>query len=137
MHSHESASWGHAERSERIPTGFRAQLVRGLHLTGISLRVLVRDPQLLTLPFLALVFSGFVWLLVFVSAWALGFPPGSPDSGFLYQEVFAAYLATYFLAVYFMTAIVGAARISIEGERPTVSDGFRAANGCLLRLILW
>jgi hypothetical protein len=108
-----------------------------LHLTGISLRVMIRDPQLLALPLLAVVFSGFVWLLVFLSVWALGAPPASPSSTFLYQEMFAAYLITYFLAVYFMTAIVGAALTRVNGARPSVSDGFQAANRCVPRLVAW
>jgi hypothetical protein len=98
---------------------------------------MARDPQLLALPFLAVVFSGFVWLLVFLSLWALGAPPGLPNSTFLYQEILAAYLITYFLAIYFMTAIIGAAFVRVDGARPTVSDGFQAANRCLLRLVAW
>jgi Family of unknown function (DUF6159) len=137
MHSTESTHWGHAERSAPSPSGFRAQFARGLHLTGISLRVLVRDPQLLALPFLALVFSGFVWLLVFISVWAVGFSPASASSSILYQEMFAAYLLTYFLCTYFMAAIIGAANVRLQGRRPSVSDGFRAANGCFFRLVAW
>ncbi|HYM39637.1 MAG TPA: DUF6159 family protein [Thermoplasmata archaeon] len=137
MHSTGESSWGHVERSERAPSGFRAQLVRGFHLTWISLRVLGKDPQLLVLPFLALVFSGFVWLLVIVSAWAVDFHVASPSSSFVYQEVFVAYLVTYVLCTYFMAAIIGAADERIQGRRPTVSDGFRAANHCFLRLVVW
>ena len=137
MHSTESTLWGHAERSTPAPSGFRAQLARGLHLTSISLRVLVRDPQLLALPFLALIFSGFVWLLVLVSFWAFGYTPASASSAFLYQEMFTAYLITYFLSMYFMAAIIGAADVRLRGGRPSVSDGFRAANGCVLRLVAW
>ncbi len=137
MHSTESTSWGHAERSVPVKTGLKAQLARGLHLTWTSLRVLSKDPQLLTLPFLALVMNGLVWLLVFLSFWALGFPPGSADSPFLYQEMFVAYLVSYFLAIYFMAAIIGSAYMRIQGRRPTVSDGFHAANTCLFRLLAW
>src|SRR5512137_1063413 len=137
MHSNESTTWGHAERSERAPSGLQAQFARGIHLTWISLRVLIKDPQLLALPFLALVFSGFVWLLVIVSAWAVEFHLTSASSTFVYQEMFVAYLVTYLLCTYFMAAIVGAADQRIEGRRPTVSDGFRAANRCFLRLVAW
>lgn len=136
MHSTGETAWGHAERSERVSTGFRAQLARGMHLTWISLRVLVREPQLLILPFLALVFSGFIWLLVIVSGWAAGFSVASGPP-FVYQAMFAAYLITYFLCTYFMAAIIGAADERIAGYRPTVSDGFRAANRCLLRIVAW
>ncbi|HII41426.1 MAG TPA: hypothetical protein HA326_09460 [Thermoplasmata archaeon] len=136
MHSTESTHWAHAERSAP-PSGFRAQLARGLHLTGISLRVLVHDPHLLALPFLALVFSGFVWLLVFISFWAVGYSPAAASSTILYQEMFVAYLLTYFLCTYFMAAIVGAADTRLQGHRPTVSDGFRAANGCFFRIVAW
>ncbi len=137
MHSTESTSWGHEERSTAVHTGLRAQLSRGIHLTWTSLRVLSKDPQLLTLPFFALVMNGFVWLLVALSFWALGFPSASANTSFLYQEMFAAYLVSYVLAMYFMAAIVGAAYTRLQGRRPTVSDGFQAANACLLRLVAW
>ena len=137
MHSTESTTWGHAERSVVEASGLRAQLARGLHLTWTSFRVMAHDPQLLTLPFLAVVFSGFVWLLVLASVWAIGVPSASSSNALPYQEMLVAYLTTYFLANYFMTAIVGAAYRQIEGAKPTISDGFRAANGCLLRLLAW
>ena len=137
MHSHVEATWGHAERAEAPQSGLRAQFARGFHLTWISLHVLAKDPQLLALPFLALVFSGFVWLLVIVSAWAVGFSIASASGTVVYQEMFAAYLITYFLGTYFMAAIVGAADGRIGGAKPTVSDGFQTANRCLLRLIGW
>ncbi len=137
MHSTESTPWRHEERSTSVKTGPRAQLARGIHLTWTSLRVLSKDPQLLTLPFLALVMNGFVWLLVALSFWALGFPSTSADTSFLYQEMFVAYLVSYVLAIYFMAAIVGAAYLRIEGRRPSVSDGFHAANASLPRLLAW
>ncbi len=51
--------------------------------------------------------------------------------------MFIAYLITYFLSVYFMTAIVAATQGALLGERPTVAAGVRAANACLFRLALW
>ncbi len=137
MHSNESTSWGHAERSAPASSGLRAQMVRGLHLTGTSLRVLVHDPQLLALPFLALVFSSFVWMIVLVTAWATDFHVNSASSSLVYQEILAAYLITYFLVTYFMAAIIGAATERLHGQRPTVSDGFRAANATFLRIVVW
>jgi len=118
-------------------SGIRGHLLRGLHLTGISLRVLARDPHLMVLPLLALVFVGFVWLLVAVSLWVLGFPPASPHSGFLYQELFVAYLATYFLSTYVLAAIVASAAARIDGRRPTVSEGIQSASRRVMRILLW
>src|SRR5207249_6487664 len=100
----------------------------GSHLPLGALRALPPQPRLLALPFLALVFTGFVWLIVVLSVLALGLPPVSPSSGFLYQEIFVAYLVTYFLSVYFMAAIIGAAAIRLQGQRPYVLDGIGAAN---------
>ncbi len=135
MHSTE---WGHRTRHESAPkSGFRAQLARGAHLTGTSLRVLATNPRLMALPFFALVFTGFVWLIVVLSLLALGLPPASPSSGFLYQEIFIAYLVTYFLSVYFMAAIIGAAHIRLQGERPSVMDGIYAANASLSQILMW
>jgi len=135
MHSTE---WGRKTHHEPAPkTGLRAQLARGFHLTLGSLRVLVTEPRLMALPFLALVFTGFIWLIVVLSVLALGLPPASPSSGFLYQEMFVAYLVTYFLSVYFMAAIIGAAAIRLQGQRPYVLDGIAAANASFFQILVW
>src|SRR5437899_12610149 len=135
MHSTE---WGRKTSSEPVPkTGLRAQLDRGFHLTIGSLRVLATEPRLMALPFLARVFTGFVWLIVVLSVIALGLPPASPSSAFLYQEIFIAYLVTYFLSVYFMAAIIGAAAIRLQGQRPYVLDGISAANASFFQVLTW
>jgi hypothetical protein len=135
MHSTE---WGRKARHGAIRrTGFRAQLSRGAHLTWTSLRVLALNPRLMVLPFFALVFTGFTWLIVILSLIALGVPPSSSANGFLYQEMFVAYLVTYFLSCYFMSAIIGAAYIRLRGERPTVMDGINAANGSFFQILVW
>ncbi len=124
-----STGWGRKARHESVArTGIRAQLSRGAHLTWNSLRVLALNPRLMILPFFALVFTGFTWLIVVLSFLALGLPPSSPSSGFLYQEMFIAYLATYFLSCYFMAAIIGASFVRLQGGHPTVMDGVDAAN---------
>ena len=97
----------------------------------------MKDPGLLVLPLLALVVIGFVWMIVALSLLLLGFPPFSPNSGFLYQELFVAYIATYFLSTYFMAAIVAASHSRLEDRRPTVADGVRAANDHLLQIGAW
>jgi hypothetical protein len=137
MHSTERSIGSRKAERATARHGSREHLVRGLHFTWTSLRVVARDPHLLVLPFLALVLTGFVWLLVVLSIWALGAPPRSASSSFLYQEMFLGYLLTYFLSVYFMAAIVGSTTVHLRGERPTVADGVRAANANLLRLAIW
>lgn len=135
MHSTE---WAHSKRhAPKAKSGLRAQLSRGFHLTGASLRVLAHDPHLLVLPFLALVFTGFVWFVVILTVVALGMAPAPGASGVLYQEVFVAYVITYFLSLYFMSAIVGAAAIRLDGRRPTVSDGVVSANQSFLQIVAW
>src|SRR2546422_6341699 len=137
-HGMHSTEWGRKTHHEPAPkTGLRAQLARGFHLTIGSLRVLATEPRLMALPFLALVFTGFVWLIVVLSVIALGLPPSSPSSGFLYQEIFVAYLLTYFLSVYFMAAIIGAAAIRLQGQRPYVLDGIGAANASFFQILIW
>ncbi len=89
------------------------------------------------LPFFALVFTGFVWLIVVLSLLAMGAPPASPASGFLYQEMFLAYLVTYFLSVYFMAAIIGAAHVRLEGARPSIMVGIYAANASFFQILIW
>jgi len=137
VHSTERTAWGHEARPRHERGGFRGHLARGLHLTWTSLKVLSKNPNLLVLPLLALVLNGFVWLLVALSVWVLGFPPWSPSSDVVYWELFIAYQVTYFLATYFMAAIVAATSARFEGRAPTVADGVRAANGALVRLVAW
>lgn len=135
MHSTE---WGRRSRHASIRrTGIRAQLSHGVQLTWSSLRVLAFNPRLMVLPFFAIVFTGFVWLIVVLSFIALGVPPTSSASGFLYQEMFVAYLATYFLSSYFMAAIIGAAFVRLDGGRPTVMDGVDAANASFFQILVW
>lgn len=137
MHSTERTSWRRKARHAPGQAGSGGQLRRGAHFTWMSLRALLHDPNLIVLPFLALMSMGFVWMLVFLSVWALGPPPQSPSSAFIYWEIFAAYLLTWIMSVYFMTAIVGATQARLSGEKPTVAEGIRVANACLPRLIPW
>src|SRR3990170_1380939 len=120
-------AWGHEARPRHERGGSRGHPARGLHLPWTSLKVLSKNPNLLVLPLLALVLNGFVWLLVALSVWVLGFPPRSPSSDVVYWELFIAYQVTYFLATYFMAAIVAATSARFEGRAPTVADGVGAA----------
>lgn len=135
MHSSE---WGRETRHKASTrTGLRAQMARGAHLTWESLRILSKDTRLMALPFFALVFTGFVWLIVVLSLIALGVPPSSTSSGFLYQEMFIAYLVTYFLSLYFMAAIIGAVVVRLRGQPPLVMDGISAANASFFQIVVW
>src|SRR5256884_6342612 len=51
--------------------------------------------------------------------------------------MFVAYLVTYFLSVYFMAAIIGAAAIRLQGQRPYVLDGIAAANASFFQILVW
>src|SRR2546429_8362574 len=133
-----STKWGHRAPHEAGPRrGGRPQLPRDAHLPSPSLRPPPLNPQLMILPFFALVFTGFSWLFVVLSFLALGFPPASPSSGFLYQEMFLAYLITYFLSCYFMAAIVGASFVRLQGGHPTVMTGVEAANASFFQILVW
>src|SRR5205814_8155472 len=134
----DATKWGHRAPHEAGPrTGLRAQLSRGAHLTWNSLRVLALNPWLMILPFFALVFTGFTWLIVVLSFLALGLAPSSPSSGFLYQEMFIAYLATYFLSCYFMAAIIVAPFVRFLGGHPSVMDGVGVAHASFLQVLVW
>src|SRR3989442_6644503 len=128
---------GKTPHDSRRKTGLGAQRARGSHLPRGSLGARATEPRMMALPFLALVFTGFTWLIVVLSIIALGLPPASPSSAFLYQEIFVAYLVTYFLSVYFMAAIIGASAIRLQGQRPYVLDGIGAANASFFQILLW
>src|SRR3989442_6721350 len=128
---------GKTPHDSRRKTGLGAQRARGSHLPRGSLGARATEPRMMALPFLALVFTGFTWLIVVLSIIALGLPPASPSSGFLYQAILGAYLVTYFLSVCFMAAIIGAAAIRLQGQRPYVLDGIAAANASFFQILLW
>ncbi|MEF8788203.1 MAG: DUF6159 family protein, partial [Planctomycetota bacterium] len=104
-----------------------------LNLMRSSWEVLKKDKELLLFPLL----SGICWLLVMASfalpMWSSGFMEPPAEGASLYSEIgyyaylFVFYVASYFVVVFFNSAVVSCAVLRMRGEDPTVRDGLRAA----------
>jgi len=54
-----------------------------------------------------------------------------------YAVLFAWYYLNFFVGIFFNSALMGCANISLSGKRPTVGAGFRIAFGHLGRIAAW
>lgn len=110
-------------------------------LAQSSWGVLRRDKQLVVFPML----SGIACILVLISFWAplifgVGIErmivDGKPEP-WVYAVLFAYYFASYFVVVFFNSALVACALMRFHGQTPTVADGLRAACLRLPQILAW
>ncbi len=106
------------------------RLAQSWALVKASAAVLRSDRKLLVFPLL----SGACTLLVvasFLVPLALGGALARLDDGapppWAWPLAFVFYLSQYFVIFFFNAALVGAARIRLDGGTPTVADGLRLA----------
>lgn len=111
----------------------------GWELTKASARALSADRELLLFPLISaiatlVVMASFAVPIVATEAWRAF---GSDVFGRVAAGVVAwlFYFATYSVAIYFNTGLVGAALIRLEGGDPTVKDGIRIANSRLSSIL--
>jgi hypothetical protein len=104
---------------------------RSLELARASWSVVRSDKELMLLPVLSV-----LALMVVVGSFAVpvavlgGFLDGSAPAEPGPVEWFVAlvfYVVSYFIGIFFNTALVGAAMIRMDGGNPTVGDGLRIA----------
>jgi hypothetical protein len=114
------------------------RFARSWALVKGSAAVLRSDRELLLFPLL----SGLCTLLVaatFIAPLAFGGAFAGIDDGqspvWLWPVVFLFYLTQYFVIFFFNAALVGAARIRLDGGDPTVADGFRIARARWLQIL--
>ncbi len=111
----------------------------GLALAGQGFRVLMLDKSLLLFPLVSGIAS-FLVLAAFVAGiWASARGPsgGSLSEPLALALTFLYYFASYFVVVFFNSALVACAMIRFRGGDPTVADGFRAATANLGRIVAW
>jgi Family of unknown function (DUF6159) len=113
----------------------------GFALAGSSWRVLKRDKQLVVFPIL----SGIACIVLMLGFWlpvlfdvnlrqqiANVTPPP-----WMYAMVFAYYFCSYFVIVFFNSALISCALMRFNGETPTVGDGLSAAASRLPQIFAW
>jgi hypothetical protein len=112
---------------------------RGLALTKMSFRVIRKDKEILLFP----VISGIISILVLASFFGAWFflnnsrIEGIQNSVLFYVLMFLFYLVSYFVVIFFNTALVGCAMKRLEGGDPTVGYGLSFASSRVKVILKW
>jgi len=126
------------------------RISRGFALLRASWNVLKLDKELMVFPILSFL-ACLAVLAVIATPVALtpslreqffaegGGPEelGSAGQAAMYALLFLYYLVSYFLMIFFNTALVSCALIRFRGGDPTVSDGLRGATARLPQILAW
>ena len=104
-----------------------------------SFSVLTKDKELLVFPIISGIITILLMATFFVPIFLTAFfGQTNQYAGILtYMLVFVFYFISYFVVVFFNTALVGAAMIRLKGGDPAIGDGFKIAFSNLLHIILW
>jgi hypothetical protein len=109
---------------------------RSFQLVSQSYRILLQDKELMVLPLI----SGIIMVAV-VGAMALGFgvdtshiERGGPA---LYLPLFAMYVVSYAIGIFFQAAVVAGATERMRGGDPTVRSALAAAASRVLPILMW
>jgi Family of unknown function (DUF6159) len=108
--------------------------------------VLRLDSELLIFPLLS---AGALLLVIasfFIPLWSSGALQAAAEhhhrvtatqDPLVFAVYFAFYLVSYFVIIFFNSALVSCAMIRLRGGDPTVGDGLRAATKCLPAILGW
>lgn len=99
-----------------------------------SFSVLKSDKELLVFPLLSGVFSILALIVFFVPVLFAGL---LENEIVFYAVVFGFYFVSYFIVIFFNSALIGAANIRLNGGDPTLSDGFKIAFSRLPSILGW
>jgi hypothetical protein len=105
---------------------------RSWELTKASASVIRSDKELLVFPLLSSLSALVIMATFAIPAFALKIFD-QQVLGFIW--IFLFYLCTYFVTIFFNSALVGAALIRLEGGDPTVADGFAAARARVMPIL--
>ena len=114
------------------------RFARSLALAKASWSVIRADKELLWLPVLSvlallLLLGSFVAPAVALGAVDAAATAGDPRTAFAFGT-FVFYVLAYFVAIFFNTALVGAAMIRMDGGNPTLRDGLAVARSRVGRI---
>lgn len=122
------------------------RLSQSWRLTKKSWGVLRQDKELMLFPILSSIASVLVLVSFAIPIW-IAFSGSTTDalssssSGsypiWVYPIAFAFYFVTSLVTIYFNAALIGAAMVRLKGGNPSLSDGFRAANSRLGKILGW
>jgi hypothetical protein len=123
--------------------GFFERMSRGWYLTKMSLKILREEKQLLLLPVISGAALGLVVLSFVIGFIGLMFwtnvvtSQGTLGTVLMIVLGFLFYVVTYFIAIYFNSALVHCATIKLQGGKPRLGDGFAKANESLKLIFMW
>jgi hypothetical protein len=106
---------------------------RSFELFGTSWRILMDDKKLLVFPFL----SGIVSLIVlatFIIPLVVG---GILGDLVFYIALFVFYLVSYFVVIFFNTALVSCVNARLQGKEMSVGEGLKAALNHFGSILAW
>lgn len=116
-----------------------SRISRGFQLFKETFGILKKDREMLLFPIL----SGVVTLLVVATFLLPLFFSGllaetySGGSILLYVLLFLFYVVSYFIVIYFNTALVSCALMRLDGRDPTFMDGIHAASARIGKILSW
>ena len=104
---------------------------RSLDLARASWSIVRADKELLLLPVLSvaslvLIVGSLAVPVAVLGGFVSGATSGEPGAGSMFVAL-AFYVITYFITLFFNTALVGAAMIRMDGGNPRLGDGLRIA----------
>src|SRR3954447_4533892 len=109
---------------------------RSFHLVGQSYRILMQDKELMVLPLISGIVMGAV-----VGAIALGFGVDTSQiergGSALYVPLFAMYVVSYAIGIFFQAAVVAGATERMRGGDPTVGSALTPATRRLGAILMW
>ncbi len=106
-------------------------------LVKASAHVLAQDKELILFPLLSFIAAMVVSISFFGPMLILGNVEAVAEGGGMIGTVlmFLYYMVLYTVIFFFNAALVGAALLRLEGEDPTVSDGFHIATGRIRNIL--
>ena len=106
-------------------------------------RVLMLDKELLLSPLMSSAAMILVMASFVLPLWGSGMfeaieqDPNAAHDPVLIGAYLVFYLVSYFVIIYFNSALISCAMIRLRGGNPGIADGFRAANKCLSAIFGW
>jgi hypothetical protein len=117
-----------------------SRIGRGFQLFKETFGILQKDREMLLFPLLSGVVTLVVVATFLVPLFFAGMLSGggaSAGSPLWYVFLFLFYFVSYFIVIFFNTALVGAALIRLDGHDPTFMDGIRVASSRIGKILSW
>ena len=110
-------------------------LTRTWDLIQESVAILLADKEFLVFPLLSVLMLVVVDGPILLPLWSHRGKPPTPQE--IYPMLFLLYSGSYFVIIFFNSALMACANIRLSGGNPTLGDGFRFAWENVERILLW